>query len=232
MKRLAVTLLVLLGLLLAADRGGAALAAQAVAQQAQAEARLAAPPEVSLGGFPFLTQALAGRYDEVTVRATDVPAGEVRLSAFEAVLSGVELPLRDALSRAVTAVPVEGLLAEAVVGYDELTRQSGEAQLVVAPAGDGRVRVTGEVEVLGRTVSATAVSRVELTGQELLVTAESYEVGDQTADALLTRALGGRLDLRLPIEGLPYGLEVRGLEVRRDGVAVLAGAGRTVLGRP
>lgn len=230
MKKL-LALVLLLGLLLAADRAGAAFAARAVAQQAQAEAGLAAEPEVGIGGFPFLTQALAGRYDEVTVRASDVPAGEVRLSAFEAVLTGVEVPLGDALAGAVVSVPVSGVRARALLAYDELARRSGDRQLTVAPVGDGRLRVTGRVQVLGQSLTAVAVSRVEVDGGDLLVTAESYEVGDQTADALLTRALGARLDLRVPVEGLPYGLVVTGVEVSPDGVAVLATAGRTVLGR-
>jgi len=230
-KRFLVALVVLLALALAADRAGATFAARAVAQQAQAEAGLAAEPEVSIGGFPFLTQALAGRYDEVTVRATDVTAGEVRVSGFEAVLTGVDVPLRDALSGSVTSVPVSGVSARALLAYDELTRRSGDRQLTVAPAGEGRVRVTGRVEVLGQTLSAVAVSRVEVDGGDLLVTAESYEVGNEIADAVLTRALGNRLDLRVPVEGLPYGLEVTGIEVEEGGVVVVAAAGATVLGR-
>ena len=224
-------LVLLLGLLLVADRAGAAYAARAVAQQAQAEAGLTVEPEVSIGGFPFLTQALAGRYDEVTVRATGVPAGEVTVTGFEAVLTGVEVPLRSALSGAVTSVPVSSVRARALLAYEELGRRSGDRQLTVAPAGEGRVRVTGRVEVLGQTLSAAAVSRIEVDGGALRVTAESYEVGNQTADALISRALGDRLDLRVPVEGLPYGLQVTGIEVEQAGVVVVATSGRTVLGR-
>lgn len=231
MKRFLVALAVLLALALVADRAAAAFAARAVAQQAQAEAGLAAEPEVGIGGFPFLTQALAGRYEQVTVRATDVPAGEVRLSGFEAVLTGVQVPLRDALSGAVVAVPVSGVRARALVAYDELTRRSGDRALTVAPAGGDRVRVTGQVEVLGQVLSAAAVSRVEVDGGDLVVTAEAYEVGNQAVNEVLRRALGDRLDLRVPVAGLPYGLQLSGVEVEQGGVAVLATAGATVLGR-
>jgi hypothetical protein len=72
---------------------------------------------------------------------------------------------------------------------------------------------------------------VEVDGGDLVVTAEAFEVGNEAVDALLSRALRGRLDLRVPIAGLPYGLEVTGIEVRATGVTVLASAGRTVLGR-
>ena len=228
MKRLAVSLVVLLALLLVADRVGASLASSAVAAEVQSSTRLSSQPDVDVTGFPFLTQALAGRYDRVEVGATDVPAGDLVLSRLDATLTGVQLPLSDALSGSVDRVPVAAVQARALVGYSELARRSGDRQLTVAPAGD-RVRVTGSVEVLGRTISATAVSRVEVVEGDLVVTAEAYEVGNETADDLLTRALGDRLDLRIPVTGLPYGLEVSGVEIEAAGVVVLATAGETVL---
>lgn len=228
MKRLTVSLLVLLALLLVADRVGASLASNAVAAEVQSSTRSSSEPEVDVTGFPFLTQALAGRYDRVEVGATDVPAGDLVLSRLDATLTGVQLPLSDALSGSVDRVPVEAVQARALVGYSELARRAGDRQLTVAPAGD-RVRVTGSVEVLGRTISATAVSRVEVVEGELVVTAEAYEVGSEAADDLLARALGDRLDLRIPVTGLPYGLQVSGVEIEPAGVVVLATARDTVL---
>lgn len=230
MKRLVVTLVVLLVLLLVADRVGAAVASRAVADQVQT-AGSATQAEVEIGGFPFLTQALGGRYDEVEVVARDVPAGDLTVSRLEATLRGVEVPLSEAISGSVRSVPVASVDARALLAYDELAGRSGDRRLALAPAGD-RVRVTGSVRVLGQTVSVTAVSRLEVTEGELVVTAESYEVGNAAADALLTRALGGRLDLRIPVTGLPYGLQVTGVEVQPDGVVVLARGGATVLSAP
>lgn len=229
MKRLAITLVVLLGLLAVADRVAASYAARTVAAEAQSTAGLRERPEVSIGGFPFLTQALAGRYDAVTVRADDVPAGELDVTRLEATLTGVQVALSDALAGDVTSVPVEGVDARVLVAYAELTRRSGDRQLTVQPDG-GRLRVTGSVRVLGETLSATAVSRVQVADGDLVVTAESYEVGNEAASDLISRALGDRLDLRVPVDGLPYGLEVTEVEVEADGVAVLASAGATVLG--
>lgn len=231
MKRLAITLLVLLVLLLAADRAGAEIAGRAVAAQAQVAAGLAAEPEVTIGGFPFLTQALGGRYDRVEVRAEAVTTADLTLRRLDATLSGVRVPLSAALSGSVDSVPVDRVAARALVGFDELSRRSGDRGLVVSAAGE-QVRVTGSVTVLGRTVSAAAVSRVEVVEGALVVTAQSIEVGDAAADDLLTRALRGRLDLRIPITGLPYGLQVTGVEVTAEGVVVLATARGTVLVAP
>lgn len=228
MKRLAVAVVVLLALLLVADRVGESLAESAVAAEVQSSTRLSSEPEVDVGGFPFLTQALAGRYEKVAVTATDVPAGDLTVSRLDATLLGVQVPLSDALSGSVGRVPVERVRARALVSYDELERRAGDRGLSLEPAGD-RVRVTGSVEVLGRTISATAVSRVEVVEGNLVVTAEAYEVGSETADDLLTRALDDRLDLRIPVTGLPYGLQVSGVEIEPAGVVVLATARDTVL---
>lgn len=128
------------------------------------------------------------------------------------------------------SVPVERVRAQALVGYAELGRRSGDRGLTVVPDGE-RVRVTGDVEVLGQTVTATAVSRVEVVEGSLLVTAEEYEVGNRAADELVTRALGGRFDLRIPVTRLPYGLQVSGVQVRPEGVSVVARSDATVVGR-
>ena len=228
MKKLLVGLVVLLGLLLVADRVAARLAAQAIAAEVQSASRLTSEPEVDITGFPFLTQAIAGRYDRVEVSAREVPAGELVLDRLDATLSGVQVSLTDALSGSVQQVPVEAVRARALVSYEALARRSGERSLTVAPAGD-RVRVTGSLDVAGRTLSAVAVSRVEVSEGDLLVTAEEYEVGNETADRLITRAIGDRLDLRIPVTGLPYDLEVTDVEVQPDGVAVVARTGATVL---
>lgn len=227
MRRLLVGLGVLLALLLVADRAGAVIASRAVAAQVQTSAGLASEPDVDIAGFPFLTQAVAGRYAQVHVTARGVPAGDLTVDRLDATLRGVQVPLSAALSGSVAAVPVDSVTATALVGYDELSRRSGD-RLTVTPVGD-RVRVTGSVELLGQTLSATALSRVEVVDGAVRVVAESYQLGDTAANEALTRALGGRLDLVVPVTGLPYGLQVTGVDVRPEGVAVRADAGATVL---
>lgn len=231
MRRLLVALVVLAGLLLVADRGLAAVAQRSVASEVQRAAGLGAEPAVDLGGFPFLPQAVRGRYDRVEVSSVDVPAGAVRLDRLDAVLLGAQLPLGAALTGSVTRVPVDQVTARALVGYDQLAQQSGDRGLSFAPDA-GRLRVTGTLEVFGQELAAVAVSRLEVVDGELLVTAESFEVGDDRADALLTGSLEGRFDLRVPVQDLPYGLTMTSVEVGADGVVVLARADDTVLEAP
>lgn len=228
MKKL-VGVLVLLGLLLVLDRAAAAVAATAIAAQVQSSTRVTSEPDVTVGGFPFLTQALAGSYDRVEVDAAGVPAGDLTVTRLEATLTGVRVPLSDAVSGSVERVPVDRVQARALVSYDELSRRSGDRRLTVSPGTGDRVRVTGSVQALGGTVAATAVARVEVADGALVVIGESYEVDGAPADAAVTRALRGLLDLRIPVTGLPYGLQVSRAEVGPQGVTVVATARDTVL---
>lgn len=227
MRRL-LGLLLLLVLLVVVDRGAAAYAGRTLATELQRSGGLAAPPTVVVDGFPFLTQAVAGRYRRIEVGASDVPAGETTLLRLDAVLTGVRVPLSQVLSGAVIEVPVDGVDARVLLGYDALSRSSGSRRLTAEAAGD-RVRVRGEVELLGQRLRGAAVSTVALEGADVVVTAQSFEVGNRVADALLTAALRDRFDLRLSVRDLPYGLAVDAITVEPAGVLVRATARDTVL---
>lgn len=228
MRRLLVSLLVLAVLLVLADRGAALLAGRLVADRLQSTAQLSARPDVTLEGFPFLTQAVRGRYESVRVVATDLPAGSMRLARLTATLQGVQVPLSEVVTGAVDRVPVDAIDARVLVSYAELSRRSGSRALTVSAAGD-LLRVRGSVRVLGRTLAAAALSRVTVQGQELVITAQSYEVGNSVADAVLSRALGNRLDFRVDLSGLPYGLRVRSARVGPQGLTLSADSDGAVL---
>lgn len=229
MRKLLVLVVVLLVLGVAADLLAARAAEKAIATRVQQTGGLGLAPEVEVRGRPFLLQALRGRFDDVVVRASGVPAGQLRFESLVTQMQGLRVPLTGVLSGSVTAVPVDRISARGVVGYQALTALVADRGLRVADAGGGRVRVTGSVQVLDRTLTASAVSLPTLSDNTLVVTAERFEVGNAAADALLSRALGNRLDFRVELAALPYGLTLRSLQVGPGGVAVLARATDAVL---
>ena len=93
MRRLVVALLVLVGLLVAADFGSAALAESAVSRQMRQQVGLVDDPSVRINGFPFLTQALSGRYSSIDVDAQHIAVGQFRDVELTAHLSDVTAPL-------------------------------------------------------------------------------------------------------------------------------------------
>ena len=230
MKRLLVSLLVLAALAVAADRIALVVAERQVAAQLQTSGSLSTRPQVSVRGIPFLTQALAGRYDDIELSATDVSAGGGRLSRLDASLHGVHLPLSAALSGSVTSVPVDSVRATVLVSYADLATQLRDRGLSVTPAG-ALLRVTGSVTVLGRRVSASALSSVRLSGSSVVVSAQRFEVGNAAADRALTSGLAGRFDFVVRIGTLPYGLKLTAVRVSPDGVIATAAGTNTVLHR-
>lgn len=232
MRRLVVLVVVLLALgavLVVADLAALRAAERGIAERVQQSGDLPARPQVEVHGRPFLVQALRGRYDDVVVRSAEVPTGQLSLSNVVTQLRGVRMPLRSALSETGRPVPVASLTTRAVVSYEALTDSLRDRGLRVVPAEDGLVRVTGSIQVLGRTLEASAVSRPELEDGEIVVTAERFEVGSSVADALLSRSLGNRLDFRVDLGELPYGLVLTSLRAGPDGVALTAAATDTVL---
>jgi len=225
-RRLVLVLLVLAALLAAADRYLVHLAERTVADQAQASADLRTRPTVTIHGFPFLTQAVRGRYARIDVSATDLDRGGVRLGRLDATLRGVQLSLGDAL-KGVSSIAVESLDARAVVAFADLAHRSGVVGMTIEPEGSD-VRVTGRVRVLGQTVRASALSRVSLRNGRIAVTARSVRVLGQTTPGLVN-ALAGVLDLLVPVSRLPYGLTLTGLDVTPQGVVLRAESGPTVL---
>lgn len=222
-----VLLVILAVAAVAADRVGVRVAEDQVAKQLQSSADLTSRPTVTIDGVPFLTQALAGRYDRIDVGATDLSRGGVHVTSLEAELTGVEVPLGDALRGDVSSIPVDAVTATALVTYADLAHSSGLVGVTITPV-DGEVHVTGRVTVLGRSVTVTATSSVALRGRSIAVTARSLRVLGQTSPALLN-ALAGRLDLLVPVGTLPYDLRLTGLSVTQEGLLLQARSGRTVL---
>lgn len=169
MRRLLIAVGLLLALLLVTDRVTAVVAANAVAAQLQSSGELEERPMVSIRGFPFLTQAFAGRYERVELEAHDLRRRDLRLTSMDVTVRGAHVPLREALFGTVDAVPVESLTASGLVGFDDLAEQSDLAKASVVPAGE-LVDVTARLLVRGRELTVTCRSRVTLDGGTLVLT--------------------------------------------------------------
>jgi hypothetical protein len=226
-RRLVLVLVVLVALLVVADRVTARLAERALAQQARESADLSSTPTVRVHGFPFLTQALRGKYGRIDLEATDLDRGGVRISRLTATVHGAGVPLTEALAGDVTSIPVAGLDATALVTFADLAHRSRLVGLSIVSEGDA-VRVTGRVTVLGQTVRVSALSTVSLRTGRIAVTARSLKVLGQSTPGLVN-ALAGALDLLVPVGTLPYDLHLTGLGVTPDGLQLTARSGPTVL---
>ncbi|HET9144380.1 DUF2993 domain-containing protein [Actinophytocola sp.] len=101
-RRIVITLVVLVGLLVVADFAAAAIFEHEVSKRAREEFGLSDDPSVDVHGFSFLLQAISGEYEQVDVKATGVPVKDLRDVEVEAELHGVQAPLGDLISGTAT----------------------------------------------------------------------------------------------------------------------------------
>jgi hypothetical protein len=229
-RRLLIALVVLAALLVLADRVGVVLAERALASQIQTELDLQQKPHVSIRGIPFLTQAIRGHYEEVRVELPDVDSGPLQNIGVDARLFGVRAPLGAVLRRQLDEVPVDRITGDLTVGYADLARASGIAGLRIAREGDA-LRLSGSVPVLGRQVDASAVGRVKVVDNDIVIDAERAEIAGvevpQTALDVAARLLSFRVSPR----GLPLSLKITGVRTGDASLEVSAESDDAVLRR-
>ncbi len=220
-------LVLLLGLAVVADRVAVGVAEDRVAGEIARQGGLDGTPQVDIAGFPFLTQAVAGRYDDVRVSLTATDLGQPAGTRADVRLRGVHAPLSQVLSGSVRQVPVDRIDGTATLSYELLSRELGDGTTVVRE-GDA-LRITRTVEVLGRRLPLTATGTITVDGPDLVIDVrDAVGAGVDVPGWLLERA-DGLLDLRYPVPELPFGLEVTGVAPGRDGVDVALQARDAVL---
>jgi hypothetical protein len=224
---LLVIVAVLLGIGLLADRAVERWAEGYVADQLTEQAGLQGTPEVDVRGFPFLTQALDGTYEDVRIALTADELGQPAGTTADVRLVGVHIPLSNVLSGDVQEVPVDRIEGTATLSYGLLSDELG-GDSTLSRDGDG-LRVTKTVELLGYTLPLTASGTVGLDGDELVVDVERASgAGVEIPDFLVDQA-SDLLDLRYQIPALPFGLQLTSVTTAVGGVVVQVEAADTVL---
>ncbi len=213
-----VIVLIVAALVVGGDRVAVWAAERTAAGQLQSQLATPQRPAVDFAGFPFLNQVVRGRYDSVHVVAdgAEVPVADhdpVAVAHADVTLNQVSTTNRFQTIRAGTA---EGSF---LLTYDTVSQLTG---LDVEPAEGGAVRVRFTVPIGSFQVSGVATGRPVLDDDARRLTFEDVSVsltsggGEQSvADAVGRLVLGP-----VPLDALPYDLQLSGLEVRQDGVLV------------
>lgn len=224
---LAVVLLIVAGVLVVADRVGRGVAEERVAEQLAQRGGLAGTPDVEIDGFPFLTQAIGGEYEDIRIHLTAEELGQPAGTRADVSLRGVQVALSDALSGSVEEIPVDRVDGTATLSYDLLAEQLG-GDTTLAPEGDG-IRLTQTVEVLGFDVGLTAFGTVALEGQDVVIDVQDASAGAVDVPGFVVDQAAERLDLRYAVPTLPFGLQLTSVVPAAEGVDVRVEATDTVL---
>ncbi|MFB7517582.1 DUF2993 domain-containing protein [Streptomyces sp. NPDC056144] len=222
LRILLIVAVVLGGVLVGVDRLALAYAESEAASRVKlSEAAETGDVEVDIKGFPFLTQVLDKRFDEVDVvaRGAETTAGDrrIRVQELTAALRDVTVTGDWSGARAGSAS------GTALISYADLTA-AADPGVTVAYGGDGKVKVTGSVQILGRKLTRSVLSTVTVVDGDTFKVRADEVPGEGIP--LVEDKIREKTDFERSI-GLMAGMKVEKVEVGPEGLAV-AVSGRNV----
>jgi hypothetical protein len=214
--RVAIGVVVLLALLIGADRISLVVAEHEAATAFQQSQHLADTPSVSVGGFPFLTQLAAGEFDDVTVAVRDLSVGAATRTLL---IQRLDVDLQHVtLSDGFHTVHARLVTADAHVGFADLSKTLG---VTVAYAGTGRIQAVEHVTVAGVAISGTVSAAVHASATDgLSFDSLQVQVDGQSVPAAVTKELDSVFARPIPLGDLPFGVQVRGVDTGSSGIVV------------
>ncbi|MBT0772649.1 DUF2993 domain-containing protein [Kineosporia sp. J2-2] len=234
-RRLIGVVLVLLVLLVVIDRVTWWAARRVVAERVQSEAGLAERPEVEVHGFPLLTQALRGEYDQVNAKVDDLSVQDgVTVDELDVEMRGIHASLGDLVNHELGDVPVESAVADATVGYASIDKVVADnmpdenLKVEFTEGTDGRISITGTYQSpLGSTqIQGDATVTIKDGDLVLELTQDSL----QDVPATLRSSVASMLNRSYHLPELPFGFEAQDVTIGGEGVTVRATTSKVELG--
>ncbi|MCD9591878.1 DUF2993 domain-containing protein [Streptomyces sp. 8ZJF_21] len=155
-------LLVLALLLVLGDRCAVMYVERQAEQELQKKLDLATAPNVTIHGFPFLTQVLGKHLQQVDIAVPDVAADRVSLAEVRAQAQGIRI-VGDLPSSFRGAV-VSRMKGDVLLSFEDLSRELGASQVRFRALGPSSVRADGKLPVAGQQVSLHAQAHIQRQG--------------------------------------------------------------------
>jgi hypothetical protein len=220
MRKLLIAVIILAGLLLAADRIGVVVADHKIASKVQSAYDLPAKPSVSVRGFPFLTQVVSGHYSDIQVSVGQLTTSGVTVDDLVAQLTGVNAPIRDLTGNNTADITAAQVSGTATVPFSSVRSRLPTG---VKLSQDGSaLNLSGTVRYLGLSLPVAADAVLSPSGSGIAVTPTKITVAH--GSSALSSLIAGQFRFVIPISGLPLHLMVKSVSVVSGGVRVSATA--------
>ena len=214
-KGLVIVLILVIGLVIAADRIGLMVAQDEIAKNVATQYGLDHKPEVKIKGFPFLNQALNGKYGEIDVKVGDFTQLGVHLTGTVVTLKGVDAPLSDAAHGDSSQFVADEAISTATVPYADVDKEAPKGMKVSAKGKELQVR--GPVTVLGLSRTVTATVTVRASGRNVRIVPQTVDAGGTTVPVALVQQA---FSFTMPVKGLPLNTRITDVKVQPDGLRV------------
>jgi hypothetical protein len=204
---LVIVVVALAALFVVADRVAVHVADNEFATQIQKQG-FSSKPDVSIQGFPFLTQLAARDFKNVHITATGEKAGPVTIDDINATMKDIKL---NSGFNSGTVASIDGT---GLITFGSLAKAgssaAGVADLKIARKSNDEAKITANVAGI---FSGSGVARVTQSGDKIHVKLIS-------AGGLPTSLLGGLGDFTIPLPNLPMGMTLQSVTLTSQGALV------------
>ncbi|WP_329385877.1 LmeA family phospholipid-binding protein [Streptomyces sp. NBC_01716] len=241
LRILLIVVVILGGLFVAADRAAVYFAETEAASKIRSSQGLSSEPDVSIKGFPFLTQVLGSELDEIEVSIGGITA---TTEGREVEVTEVKAELRDVRVNSSFSSAIAGSAeGSALISYEDLTKSAPKGATVgyagAERAAKGQVKVSGPLDELaeGAGIDVPDAFKGLLKENFTTYSTVSLEGGDKVrlrADDLPKLPVPGAndklkevVDYDLTIDGLPSTIKLDKVTAAEDGLG-FSGTGKDV----
>ncbi|WP_030941530.1 DUF2993 domain-containing protein [Streptomyces sp. NRRL S-646] len=234
LRILLIVVVVLGGLFVIADRVAVHFAENEAADKVRTTENLATTPDVSIKGFPFLTQVASGELDDVEIGIKDYEADTgtaaggnggpktIRIDDLKADMKGVSFSGDYSSATAATAT------GTATIAYDELLKAAKSEPTQIIPGvnaqvvglsdgGNGKIKVDIKVTAAGAAQTYPVLSSVTVDGDTVKVHADNLP---KLVVDLADSRIRSITDFQQAIHQLPGGVKLDSVQAAQNGVEI------------
>jgi hypothetical protein len=243
-RGLLITLIVLLIIVavvaFAADRFGRSYAeriiSDKVSDQVANQKATSEKPDVTIEGFPFLTQVFHGHYDEIKIELADFTG-----PADQNDTKKIKLPLLDIRAKDVQAsldalrsggnIVAGTVTGTGTIDYQQLIALINQPGLTLTEK-NGQLSGSAEVPALGQKFKVTGVAKLSVSNGVVHVSFDNVDSPDLPNLPGLKAIIAGyarNLGLDIQVPALPLKLKVEKVQPQADGLQFTAGASNVTL---
>ncbi|GAB3220154.1 hypothetical protein GCM10027447_04200 [Glycomyces halotolerans] len=236
-RYLLITLVIVAAVLALGDRVANAVAERRIATEvAETAADHGAysdqRPDVTVHGWPFVTQAWSGDFEQIDISLREVGANGLTFPTLDLVANDVEADWREFIDGEgrVTAATVD---ASGTIALEALSNLVDDfVDFEVSVESGGTVRIDAVAEAFGQEVAITGTGQIELVDGALRIDTERFEPaegvlpeGGQELLDQYTQQFNTTFDL----PELPYGIELTEIHFTENSMEVTGSARDVVL---
>lgn len=201
-----ISLIAIIVILVAADRVGVVIAENQMASQIQKQG-FPTKPNVTIQGFPFLTQLAAKDFKTVVISASNVTEGPLEIASLNATIHGMHF------NSSFSGATLDSINGSALIKFTALANAGGIPQGITLSA-DGPNQIKAALDTpLG---NLSVVAQVTKTGPDSL-NVKVTQFGDVPPSLLGNLA---DFNVNVPKSALPAGLTIQSVSVTQEGVLI------------